>query len=53
MILWYYQIRPKLVWKVHGAWLDGCDSQEKKTITITKKKESVIFSLPCIIAKNM
>ena len=20
MILWYYQIRPKVVWKVHGAW---------------------------------
>ena len=23
MILWYYQIRPKVVWKVHGAWIDG------------------------------
>ena len=23
MILWYYQIRPKVVWEVHGAWIDG------------------------------
>ena len=39
MILWYYQIRPKGVWKVHGAWIDGYDSQNKdKNITITKNK---------------
>ena len=31
MILWYYQIRPKVVWKVHGAWIDGYDSQDKDT----------------------
>ena len=29
MILWYYQIQPKVVWKVHGAWIDGYDSQNK------------------------
>ena len=34
MILWYYQIWPKVVWKVHGAWIDGYDSQNKdKNIT--------------------
>ena len=39
MILWYYQIRPKVVWKVHGAWIDGYDSQNKdKNITIAKIK---------------
>ena len=37
MILWYYQIRPKVVWKVHGAWIGGYDSKSKdKNITITK-----------------
>ena len=52
MILWYYQILPKVVWKVHGAWIDGYDSQNKdKVITITKNK-SLFFSLQCIIAKN-
>ena len=39
MILWYYQIWPKVVWKVHGAWIDGYKSQNKdKNITITKNK---------------
>ena len=47
MILWYYQIRPKVVWKVHGAWIDGYDSQNKdKNITITKNK-SVSKQKPC------
>ena len=23
LILWYYQIWPKVVWKVHGAWIGG------------------------------
>ena len=54
MILWYYQIWQKVIWKVHGAWIDGYDSQNKdKNITITKKKESVIFFVQCIIAKKM
>ena len=45
MILWYYQIRPKVVWKVHGAWIDGYDSQNKdKHITITKIKSLLFFS---------
>ena len=45
MILWYYQIRPKVVWKVHGAWIDGYDSQNKdKHITITKIKNLLLFS---------
>ena len=44
MILWYYQIRPKVVWKVHGAWVDGYDSQNKdKNITITKNKSMLFF----------
>ena len=35
----YYQIQPKVVWKVHGAWIDGYDSLNKdKNITITKKE---------------
>ena len=39
MILWYYRIRSKVVWKVHCAWIDGYDSQNKdKNITITKNK---------------
>ena len=51
MVLWYYQIRPKVVWKVHGAWIDRYVSQNKdKNITITKKK-SVTF--PCIIRGNL
>ena len=38
-MIWYYQIRPKKVWKVYGAWIDGYDSQNKdKNITITKNK---------------
>ena len=52
MMLWYYQIRPKDVWKVHGAWIGGYDSPNKnKNITITKNK-SLFFSMQCIIAKN-
>ena len=44
MILWYYQIRPKVVWKVHGAWIDGYDSQNKdKNITIAKIKSLLCF----------
>ena len=45
MILWYYQIRPKVVWKVDGACIDGYDSQIKyKMITITKNKnKSLLF----------
>ena len=43
MILWYYQIRPKVVWKVHGACMDGYDSQNKyKNITL-KKNMSLLF----------
>ena len=42
MILWYYQIRPKVVWKVHGACLDGYDSQNKD-ITITKIRVFYFF----------
>ena len=39
MILWSYQIWPKVFWKVHGAWIDGYDSQNKdKNINITKNK---------------
>ena len=55
MILWYYQIRPKVIWKVHGAsWIDGYDSQNKdQIINITKNKQSVIFFLQCIIAKTI
>ena len=49
MILWYYHIRPKVVWKVHGAYIDGYDSQNKdKNITITKNKSLLFF--PCSIS---
>ena len=44
MISWYYQIRLKVVWKVHGAWIDGYDSPNKdKNITITKIKSLLFF----------
>ena len=44
MILWYYQIQPKVVWKVHGVWIDEYDSQNKdKNITITKNKSLLFF----------
>ena len=44
MISWYYQIRPKVVWKVHGAWIDGYDSPKKdENITITKIKSLYFF----------
>ena len=44
MILWYYQIWPKVVWKVHGACIDGYNSQIKdKNITITKNKSLLFF----------
>ena len=49
MILWYYQIWPKVVWKVHGAWIDGYDYQNKdKNITITKNKSLLFF--PCSVS---
>ena len=52
IILWYYQIRPKVVWKVHGAWIDGYDSKNKdKNITIMKNKS--YFSVQYIIAETM
>ena len=45
MMLWYYQIRPKVVWKVHDAWIDEYDSTNKdKNITITKIKSLLLFS---------
>ena len=45
MILWYNHVRSKVVWKVHGAWIDGYDSQSKdKNITITKNKSLLFFS---------
>ena len=44
MILWYYQIWQNVVWKVHGAWIDEYDSQNKdKNITITKNKSLIFF----------
>ena len=37
-----------------GAWIDGLDTRTTtKHITITKNKESVIFSVQSIIAKPM
>ena len=49
MILGYNQIQPKVVWKVHGAWIDGYDSQNKdKVITITKNKSLLFF--PCSVS---
>ena len=40
----------KVVWKMHGAWIDGYDSQNKdKNITITKNKSLLFFSVQCIM----
>ena len=40
MILWYYQILPKVVWKVKGAWMDKYDSQNKdKTLPLRKIRD--------------
>ena len=43
MILWYYQIRPKVVWKVYGAWDDGYNSQNKDIIITITKNKSLFF----------
>ena len=49
MIYWYYQIRLKVVWNLHGALIDGYDSQNKdKNITITKNKSLLFF--PCSVS---
>ena len=49
IILWYYQIRSKVDWKVHVAWIDGYDYQNKdKNITITKNKSLLFF--PCSVS---
>ena len=49
MILWNYQIRKKVEWKVHGAWIDGYDSQNKdKNIIITKNKS--LYFVPCSVS---
>ena len=43
-MIWYYQIRAKVVWKVHGAWIDGYNSQNKdKNITIRKNNSLLFF----------
>ena len=40
-----YHIWPKVVWKVHGAWIDGYDSQNKdKNITIAKIRVCYFFN---------
>ena len=41
MILWYYQIWPKVVLKVHGAWIYSQSKDEN--ITITKNKSLLFF----------
>ena len=44
MILWYYQIRPKVVWKVYGAWIDGYDlSEQRQKHYHSEKYKSDIF----------
>ena len=44
IIWWYYQIRPKVLWKVHGARIDEYHSQNKdKSITIMKNKSLLFF----------
>ena len=44
LILWYNQICPKVVWKVHGAWIDGYDSQNKdKTLPLRKIRVCYFF----------
>ena len=44
MILWYYPILPKVVWKVQGAWMDGYDPQNKdKTLPLRKIRDCYFF----------
>ena len=44
MILWYNQIRLKVVWKVHGAWIDGYDSPNKdKKLPLQKIRVCYFF----------
>ena len=43
MILWYSQIRPKVVWKVHGARIDGYDSQIKDKKKLPSRKIRVCY----------
>ena len=35
-ILWYYQIRPKVVSKMHGAWMDTISRTKTKTLPLRK-----------------
>ena len=49
MILWYYQIRPKVVWNVvHGLMDTIIRTKTKKNITITKNKSPLFF--PCSVS---
>ena len=50
MILWYYQIRSKVVSKVHGALIRFQEQRQKHYHY--EKLESVVF-MQCIIAKKM
>ena len=43
MILWYYQIWRKVVWKVHCARIDGSDSQIQDTNITMPKIKSLLF----------
>ena len=48
-MLWYFQIWPKVVWKVHGAWIDS--QYKDKNITITRNK-SLLFLCAVYHSKN-
>ena len=47
MILLYYQSWPKVVWKVHGCWIDGYDSQNKDRNMPLRKIAKLCDSPPC------
>ena len=53
MILWYYQIRKKVDLKVHDAWIDGYDSQNKDKYIIITKNKSMYFFLAVYNSKTM
>ena len=52
MILWYYLVRPKVVWKVHGAWIDGYNFQNKDKTLPLPKIRGYYFFLAVYLSKN-
>ena len=51
MTLWYYQIPPKVVWKVFHGLMETFPEQKQKDHNY-KNKSLLFFSVQCIIAKT-